>query len=38
MSEKQTLLVIGNGMVGQHFLASLVKHPIHSQYYISSFY
>lgn len=37
MSEKQTLLVIGNGMVGQHFLASLVKHPIHQQYNIVTF-
>jgi nitrite reductase (NADH) large subunit len=37
MNEKQTLLVIGNGMVGQHFLANLVKHPIGSQYDIVTF-
>lgn len=37
MSKKQTLLVIGNGMVGQHFLASLVKHPISQQYNIVTF-
>jgi nitrite reductase (NADH) large subunit len=37
MSEKQTLLVIGNGMVGQHFLASLVKNPIKEQYNIVTF-
>ena len=37
MSEKQTLLVIGNGMVGQNFLANLVKHPISQQYNIVTF-
>lgn len=37
MSEKQTLLVIGNGMVGQHFLASLVANPIKDQYHIVTF-
>jgi nitrite reductase (NADH) large subunit len=37
MSEKQTLLVIGNGMVGQHFLASLVTHPIKDLYNIVTF-
>ncbi|MDD1615565.1 MAG: nitrite reductase (NAD(P)H) large subunit [Methylococcaceae bacterium NSP1-2] len=37
MSEKQTLLVIGNGMVGQHFLATLVKNPIKEQYNIVTF-
>ncbi len=37
MSVKQTLLVIGNGMVGQHFLASLVTSPIKAQYDIVTF-
>ena len=37
MSVKQTLLVIGNGMVGQHFLASLVASPIKAQYDIVTF-
>ena len=37
MSVKQTLLVIGNGMVGQHFLASLVTNPIKAQYDIVTF-
>ena len=37
MSVKQTLLVIGNGMVGQHFLASLVASPAKDQYDIVTF-
>jgi len=37
MSVKQTLLVIGNGMVGQHFLASLVASPVKDQYHIVTF-
>ena len=37
MSAKQTLVVIGNGMVGQHFLASLVESPIKEQYDIITF-
>jgi len=37
MSNKQTLVVIGNGMVGQHFLASLVASPVKEQYHIVTF-
>jgi nitrite reductase (NADH) large subunit len=37
MNEKQTLVVIGNGMVGQSFLASLVESPIKEQYDIITF-
>jgi nitrite reductase (NADH) large subunit len=37
MSVKQTLLVIGNGMVGQYFLASLVASSIKAQYDIVTF-
>ncbi len=37
MSVKQTLVVIGNGMVGQSFLASLVESPIKDQYEIVTF-
>ncbi|MSP28059.1 MAG: nitrite reductase large subunit [Methylococcales bacterium] len=37
MSIKQTLVVIGNGMVGQHFLASLVASPAQDQYDIVTF-
>lgn len=37
MSVKQTLVVIGNGMVGQHFLASLVGSTIKEQYEIITF-
>lgn len=37
MSTKQTLVVIGNGMVGQHFLASLVESTIKEQYEIVTF-
>lgn len=34
---KQTLVVIGNGMVGQHFLAGLVQSPAKGQYNIVTF-
>ncbi len=34
---KQTLVVIGNGMVGQHFLAGLVASPEKDQYDIVTF-
>lgn len=37
MSNKQTLVVIGNGMVGQHFLASLVASSAKEQYHIVTF-
>ncbi|MDO9212650.1 MAG: nitrite reductase large subunit NirB [Methylococcales bacterium] len=37
MGNKQTLVVIGNGMVGQHFLASLVASPAKEQYHIVTF-
>ncbi|MGZ5620428.1 MAG: nitrite reductase large subunit NirB, partial [Methylobacter sp.] len=37
MSVKQTLVVIGNGMVGQSFLASLVESPVKEQYEIVTF-
>ncbi|MBL6987483.1 MAG: nitrite reductase (NAD(P)H), partial [Methylobacter sp.] len=37
MSTKQTVVVIGNGMVGQHFLASLAASPIKEQYDIITF-
>jgi nitrite reductase (NADH) large subunit len=37
MSEKQTLLIIGNGMVGQYFLANLVKNPLRVRYDIVVF-
>lgn len=37
MSTKQTLVVIGNGMVGQNFLASLVTNPIKDKYDIVTF-
>jgi nitrite reductase (NADH) large subunit len=37
MNHKQTLVVIGNGMVGQHFLASLVESNAHHQYKIITF-
>jgi len=37
MSSKQTLVVIGNGMVGQHFLASLMESPAKDQYHIITF-
>ena len=32
MSTKQTLVVIGNGMVGQHFLSSLAASPAKDNY------
>jgi len=34
---KQTLVVIGNGMVGQHFLAGWVQSPAQAQYNIVTF-
>ena len=37
MNIKKTLVVIGNGMVGQHFLTSLVNSPIKSEYDIVTF-
>ncbi len=37
MSHKQNLVVIGNGMVGQHFLASLAASPALLQYRITTF-
>jgi len=37
MSTKRTLVVIGNGMVGQNFLASLVASPIKENYEIVTF-
>ncbi|OYV22758.1 MAG: nitrite reductase (NAD(P)H) large subunit [Methylococcaceae bacterium NSO1] len=37
MSTKQTLVVIGNGMVGQNFLASLVASPVKEDYEIVTF-
>ncbi|MCK9620068.1 MAG: nitrite reductase large subunit NirB [Methylobacter sp.] len=37
MSIKQTLVVIGNGMVGQSFLASLVESAVKEQYQIITF-
>jgi nitrite reductase (NADH) large subunit len=37
MSAKQTLVVIGNGMVGQSFLASLVESGINDHYKIVTF-
>ena len=37
MSHKQTLVVIGNGMVGQNFLAGLVKSSARDHYKIVTF-
>lgn len=37
MNNKQTLVVIGNGMVGQHFLAGLVDSPANASYQIVTF-
>jgi len=37
MDSKQTLVVIGNGMVGQNFLASLVTNPIKETFDIVTF-
>jgi len=37
MSKKQTLIVIGNGMVGHHFLENLVASDIGNQYEVITF-
>ncbi len=37
MNTKQTLIVIGNGMVGQHFLADLAQSPAFDNYRIVTF-
>ena len=37
MATKKTLVVIGNGMVGQNFLASLVASPVKDDYQIVTF-
>ncbi len=37
MSNKQTLVVIGNGMVGQHFLSSFMASDARDQYHIVTF-
>ena len=37
MSKKQTLVVIGNGMVGHHFLTSLMTSGIKDQYEVITF-
>ena len=37
MSKKQTLVVIGNGMVGHHFLVSLMASDIKNQYQVVTF-
>jgi len=37
MSPKKTLVIIGNGMVGQNFLATLVASPIKDDYEIVTF-
>ncbi|SJM91963.1 nitrite reductase large subunit NirB [Crenothrix polyspora] len=37
MSTKKSLVVIGNGMVGQHFLASLVASQCKDSYHITTF-
>ena len=37
MSVKQSLVVIGNGMVGQHFLASLTASPVGKNYHVTTF-
>lgn len=37
MGTKQSLVVIGNGMVGQHFLASLVASRAKENYHITTF-
>jgi nitrite reductase (NADH) large subunit len=37
MNTKQTLVVIGNGMVGQHFLAGLVEYGLAEHYRIVTF-
>lgn len=37
MNSQQTLIVIGNGMVGQHFLASLAESSAKESYHITTF-
>ena len=37
MNTKKTLVVIGNGMVGQHFLSSLAASPAKDDYEIVTF-
>ena len=37
MKPQKTLVVVGNGMVGQYFLANLVNHPIYADYHIVTF-
>ena len=37
MSNKQTLVVIGNGMVGQNFLTSLMESPLKETYNVVTF-
>ena len=37
MNTKQTLVVIGNGMVGQNFLTELVKSTVKDNYNIVTF-
>ena len=37
MRSKQTLVVIGNGMVGQNFLSSLVTNPVKEAFDIVTF-
>ncbi len=37
MSKKQTLVVIGNGMVGQNFLTSLMASDIKNKYQVVTF-
>ncbi len=37
MITKKSIVVIGNGMVGQHFLSSLVASPIKDNYHITTF-
>jgi nitrite reductase (NADH) large subunit len=37
MSNKQTLVVIGNGMVGQNFLTSLMESPLKESYQVVTF-
>ncbi len=37
MNIKKTLVVIGNGMVGQHFLVNLVASPANENYEIVTF-
>ncbi len=37
MNNKKSIVVIGNGMVGQHFLASLATNPVSNNYHITTF-